>query len=569
MAENVLREFAFRLGFQIEDEDLANLSTGLKQVREGWNGVVSAARRTAAEIGIAAAAVGVGLGKIVADTARMGDEAAKSAVKLGLQVEELQELRFAADRSGASSAALGVGIRTLTRNLDAFARGSGEAKESLLALGFTAADVTGPGGELQSVPELFAFASEAIASARTESERLALAQRLLGESGGELLPLFAGGADGLARLRAEARQLGGVLDADTARAAEEFTDRLTDLRFVLAGVRNQIGAALLPVLNDLSSSFLRWYRSNQLVIRQRLARFADQIRRALVQLGEVVQDLDGIVRRRLGGWERVFQAVAVAAAAMYAAIVGARFAGPLVTLASGIATVTGAVLGLSTAMGGLVAVLVAAGVIVALGQLALAIGGLLLVVDDLSAYLAGQDSLWGRWIDQVSAAGDEGWALANLMQELALYLGSVGDFAQEAGGLIADVFTLAVINATTAANALLVTLRSIVDTLLSLVGTDVAGVLQRLADIYQGARVQVEGATAAVAATRAQVQAASSASRDASGPVVAAVQRFTSAASVQVQVDARGREAPGEVGAEVGFSVDRAIRGAASLFGGA
>lgn len=554
---DVLREFAYKLGFDIDDRDLKRVTSQLSNVREGWKGVTAAAKRTAAEFAIVGGAVTAVISKVVLDTAKLGDEAAKTSRQLGLGVEELQELRFAAQRSGVAQASLTTAIRQASRQFSDFRKGTGEAREALEAVGVSVKDITTGDGSLRTVPELLDVAADAIAKTESASERLVLAQRLLGRSGAELIPLLEGGSEGMRKLRAEARELGGILDAEAALAAEQLTDRLTDLGAIAGGLRNQIGAALLPVVNDLASGIIRWYKTNQLVIRQRLDRAAQYIGNAIERIGQVVRDVDAIVRTRLGGWTRVIKGVTAALAGLYGAILALRFAGPLAMLAKGLLAVTMAVTGLTAGFAALgIGVVIAAFV-----QLVAQIAFVVLAWDDLNTYLAGGDSILGRVIEKVRTFGPNGEAMAKVLEELAQLAGSLRDFMWELAGLIGDVLVERMTRAYTAITTVTGAISALIEQMLRLLGTDISGVLGGVAGIFRRGRTALESGAEGLGSVRESVAARQvEASQQAQQGFARGRQAVSS--SVNVNVDARGREAPGQTGAEVGFAVDRALRGA-------
>lgn len=534
MSATILRDFAFRLGFIVDDRDVKKLEDGLKRARAGWDGLTAAARRTALEITGAALLTGGAIAKITADTAAYGDQIAKTARQIGLGVEELQELEFAAKRSGTGLEALRTGIRNLARQADDFGL---------------------------STSELIERAADAIQGASSDTERLAIAQRMLGRSGADLIPMLAGGAAGIRALRQEARDLGVVLDADATAAAETFADRMQDVRAILAGARNTIGNALIPVVNDLTSSFVRWYSSNRLVIAQRLERVAQQIGDALRRVGEIVRDVDRLVRDRLGGWEAVLKGTATAAGALYAALLVFRFGGPLIAIGQGLTTATVAVTGLSVGAAGLTVGLTALVGIVGILLQAAALGGLVLLIDDLNTLLTGGDALIGRWIDSFRDGSAEGEAFADMLRDLALLFAQTNAAIGEIGGLVAEVFVTGFSGAAQAASDLADEVGRLLALALQLVGIETPDIFRAIGALARGGQRSAQRLGQGAAESSARLAALRGVERDV-GRQISTTSTTSQTANVQVQVDARGRDAPGQTGAEVGFAVDRAIRGA-------
>ncbi|MBA7648516.1 hypothetical protein ES703_56302 [subsurface metagenome] len=118
--------------------------------------------------------------------------------------------------------------------------------------------------------EQFDKIAMAIAAVESPTIRAATAQEIFGRAGTQLLPMLAQGAEGLKELREEAHKLGIVFDQEAANAAAEFNDALTRLSSSVTGIKNQIGAALVPTLTSLADSitgltkdFIEWIKTNE------------------------------------------------------------------------------------------------------------------------------------------------------------------------------------------------------------------------------------------------------------------------------------------------------------------
>ena len=94
--------------------------------------------------------------------------------------------------------------------------------------------------------------ADALAGVEDASTRAALAQRIFGRSGTELLPLFTAGAEGLEAMRQKARDLGIVMSTEDAAAAAEFKDSLNELKGAFAGLLMPVLPAIIKRLTGLS-----------------------------------------------------------------------------------------------------------------------------------------------------------------------------------------------------------------------------------------------------------------------------------------------------------------------------
>jgi len=172
---------------------------------------------------------------------RAGDEIAKMSKRTGLGTTALSELKHAADLSGASLGELELSVRTLQRNLYDAAHGIGEGKVALEDLGLAAEDLVGLSMETQ-----FFKVAMAIADVSDVGTKAGLSMKLFGRSGTALLPMLAEGAEGLAKMRKEAHELGIVFDQKAALQAEQLNDAIGRLKESLQGLGYSIAKQVLP-----------------------------------------------------------------------------------------------------------------------------------------------------------------------------------------------------------------------------------------------------------------------------------------------------------------------------------
>ena len=206
-----------------------------------------------------AAAAGIALGiKSALDRA---DELSKLSQKIGIPIEQLSGLAYAADLAGVPLEGLANGIKKLSVNLEAAASGevAPAASRALAALGISATDAS---GKLRPTNDVLLQLAEKFAGLKDGAGKTALAVAIFGKQGAELIPLLNQGASGLAEMTDRAQHMGLVLDAQTGKAAEEFNDRLTDISYATRGLFTQISAELLPVINDLTTAFADWVRGS-------------------------------------------------------------------------------------------------------------------------------------------------------------------------------------------------------------------------------------------------------------------------------------------------------------------
>ena len=172
----------------------------------------------------AVAAVGTMIAKYVqlADQmADVGDQFDKMSQRTGVSVEALSELGYSAELSGASVEAVEKGVRKLAMSMYDAGRGSKEYADAFSSLGIS---VTDADGKLRPVEDVLVEMADALSGVTSESERSALAQKLLGKSGAMLLPMLQQGSQAIKDQAIELRALGALMGTDYAKASADFVD---------------------------------------------------------------------------------------------------------------------------------------------------------------------------------------------------------------------------------------------------------------------------------------------------------------------------------------------------------
>ncbi len=250
-----------------------NLAKTVKTASALGSGLASLGKKLAV-FGAAVAAAATGVFAFVSNVATMGDEITKTAKKIGSGVEELQRLRFAADRSGADVAKMDLAIKNLSKNMEDALNGSAiPFREALDALGLSLEEVQG-----LTVEQRLGVFGDALKGVEDKAQRTALAMNLLGSRAGpELVPLLLEGSKGIRELGDKAEELGLVMDETATVKAEVFVDVVTNLKAVLTGLKNTIGVELLPVMIENIEKFTEWTLANKSLLKQKVAAFFGKI----------------------------------------------------------------------------------------------------------------------------------------------------------------------------------------------------------------------------------------------------------------------------------------------------
>lgn len=191
---------------------------------------------------VAAAGALTTLTKSAIDTA---DKFALMSQKVGVSVESLSTLTYAAQQSGVQVDQLQGGMVKLAKNASDAAMGVGTAVNGFDALGIS---VKNADGSLKGTDKLLGEIATQFAKYEDGANKTALAVNLFGRAGAELIPLLNEGAGGIEKLQERAKELGLQISGETAAQADAFNDLLDDLGHLAKGVGNDIAATLLPSL---------------------------------------------------------------------------------------------------------------------------------------------------------------------------------------------------------------------------------------------------------------------------------------------------------------------------------
>lgn len=228
--------------------------------------------------GLAAVTVGV---KLVSSFVSANADIARMSDTLGVSTDTLQELQFAAGQTGTSLETISDASRTFSERILEVKQGSADAKEQFDFLGLSAEQL----GGLDTEDQLLALA-DSLSEVENQSEQVAIAQALLGDSGSELLKLFEDGASGIARYAAEAHAAGAVLDEDLVGSAERTDQAVQLVKTTLGAVSNEIISDLLPSIESGANALTNLFTSED-------ERAATSFRERVNELDQAFADLAG------------------------------------------------------------------------------------------------------------------------------------------------------------------------------------------------------------------------------------------------------------------------------------
>lgn len=179
------------------------------------------------------------------------DQLNKLSQKIGISVEALSTLRFAAQLSDVSLETLQKGIKGLSQNIAEANTGIGDGAQVFDALGIS---VRNADGSMKSTEAVLLQVADVFANLEDGAVKTALAVKLFGKSGMDMIPFLNQGAAGISQLTAEAERLGLKLTTETARSAEAFNDNLTALKASSSSLGIALARDFLPELTNITNA---------------------------------------------------------------------------------------------------------------------------------------------------------------------------------------------------------------------------------------------------------------------------------------------------------------------------
>lgn len=201
--------------------------------------------------GIAVAGAAAGAAAFVKQQIDVADKMGKLAQSTGTTSEYLSSMALVASQAGTTLEVVAKASNRLSMNMADMRRGVGESKEAFEDLGIVVAD---DAGVLRSTDDVMKDIADRFAGMEDGADKTALAMRLFGKAGAELIPMLNMGSAGISDLQAKAEEMGLVISTKTALEAAMLNDQLDILQKRALGAGRSIALDLVPWLNEAIST---------------------------------------------------------------------------------------------------------------------------------------------------------------------------------------------------------------------------------------------------------------------------------------------------------------------------
>lgn len=232
--------------------------------------------------------------EFVKQMAELGEHLEHVSTMLGIDVDTLGKLNFAAAASGTTTESMNTALERLSVNLQRAQTGTGPAADALRAMGLGAKELTA-----LPLSDALGKIADKFATWKDGANKTALAMELLGRGGAELIPLLDKGAAGIAALGQQADDTSSVISHKVVESLAETDRSLKVLDASYTSLKATIVATFGTPINDAIRSLTEFIgRINDLILSgtvfdaliAKVANFGRQLAIELTAIGKITYD---------------------------------------------------------------------------------------------------------------------------------------------------------------------------------------------------------------------------------------------------------------------------------------
>ena len=217
----------------------------MKKTKAATSGLSSRIGAMAGPVAIAAAAMAVLFRAVsrVKEQLLELDKLGKTADKLGMGAQQLEQLRYAAGRAGVEAGTLDMAMQRMVRRVSEAAMGTGEAVGALKELGVSAASLS-----TKSPDEQMRILADAMKKVKNPADRVRLAMKLFDSEGVALVNMLSDGSGALDEAATKFDELNGAMSRADIAKVEEANDAWKDVKVAMSGAWREFVISIAPVL---------------------------------------------------------------------------------------------------------------------------------------------------------------------------------------------------------------------------------------------------------------------------------------------------------------------------------
>lgn len=342
--QNAMRGLAKEAGIFTLGRKFQRLGRGISGLRTGFTQIIG-------RLALIGGAVGFAAWSTLERLAGTAGEIVDLSKQLGITTDELQGLHFAAKMTGGSAKAFDAGFQRFSKSLADATKGSGAAYDAFAELGIPLLDNQ---GKLRRNVDVFRDFADRMSKVTDQSQRLRLAQALMGKGGGALVNMLSEGSAGIDTWVDRAQRLGIITSGSTLKGLDALSDKFDFLRAIVSSNALTIAGELLPGINRIIDATLGWWEANRATVLPQVVEHLKQlVTWTGMFLGWVVKVTPGVLGfiDSIGGLKTVLGVLA--AVALFPVITG------FAMMVASIGTITAAIGMWPLIIGGVAAAVVA------------------------------------------------------------------------------------------------------------------------------------------------------------------------------------------------------------------
>ena len=207
-------------------------------------------RRFGMVMGAAAVA---GMVSVVKSTLASIDSLAKFSGRIGININKLRQMEYAAGITGSSVSDLRTSMEKMVKNVAEASTGLGIGKRAMDRLGLSAKAMI-----RLSPDEQFLAISDAMGGLETQSEKVLTTMEIFGRSGGGLVNMLGLGSGGVKELMRTFEAFSRELSGKDVKAVEGFNDKIVKLRGHFQKLKDQLTIAWTPLMIEWAEGLIKF-----------------------------------------------------------------------------------------------------------------------------------------------------------------------------------------------------------------------------------------------------------------------------------------------------------------------
>ncbi len=244
--------------------------SGFGKVAAGFAGVGNALKSLAVKFLAVAGLAGLAARAVIGFITEF-DNLGDTATKLGLTVDGLAQLRYAAEVAGSSQEELDGSMGKFNRSLGQLRANMGPLQSFL---GKVSPKLRDQVKHAKSNEEAFLLMADAIAKVKDPAKRAALANAAFGKSAP--IELLSKGREGIEELKKEFLEHAGSQE-EAAEAAGKVDRSFKKVGASVQGVKAALVTALAPAILEISEKMTAWFAANKEQITQWFRDFGEKL----------------------------------------------------------------------------------------------------------------------------------------------------------------------------------------------------------------------------------------------------------------------------------------------------